>query len=501
MTATQGVQSRSQGRHVALLGIGLAFLALFLIPLLTQVKGLVLVGGAVVAGFGAALIIYRPHWGVLAVLAAIIIDIDPIGITGLSPPYLLSMVLSLPLTLAILQDREIWVLRLPQIRILFLIGALFLISVAWNYFQSSFSLPPETLRMLVIFVGRLAFLVFFLYFIKTRERIEITVWLIVGLISLLALDALYGFFTKSAVHAHFGEDRSHANFSLAENANRLGYICLFATSLLWFHYSHGKAHRWQALTLPLLFLLPLTTFTTGSRSGLLQTILLVAFILKEQKGWSIRKRIRTFLVLGLAGLFVAAVVPSHDVTRATTFDPSVETAGQASLRNRIATDFAALQIGLSHPLLGVGLGNFRWVKLVTPGLGMSSNTHNAYTWAFTSGGVGVLILYLLLHSLTYRMIRHLESAGPPEFLWLSKGLKVNLFLFLLFSAFTDFWLSDFLYLLVALPISMTVYWQRQYQQARQSLAAANGARIAQHTARRQHQPVPQIFSSSPRTSS
>ncbi len=484
----------------------MVFFTLLLVPILGPTRGLLFAGAAVVGVGGVILLCYKPHLGVAAILAALIIDIDPIGIRFLSIPYLLTMVLLIPLTLGILHDRDIAVLRVPQVVILLAITGLFTVSVVWNYFDyfnSPLRLPPETTRMLIILVGRFAFLVLFLYFITTREKIELTVWLAIGLVTWLAMDGLYGFFTKSAIHGHFGGDRAHANFSLAENANRLGYICLFGLCLLWFYHSYGKPRRWLIwLTFPLFFLLPLTVFTTGSRSGLLQTFLLIVFILKEQKGWSIQRRIGTVVGLGLAGLFVLAVAPSHDVTRATSFNPNADvgTPGEASLRNRLATDFAAIQIGLSHPLLGVGLANFHQVEILTPDIGSQSKTSNGYTWAMTSGGFGVLALYLLLFFLTYRALRRLESSGPPEFLWLSKGLKVNLFLFLLFSVFTDFWLSDFLYLLVAWPITMTEYWRRQRQHARQVLAAANATRIAQLAARRQRQTAPQIFSPSPGTS-
>jgi hypothetical protein len=168
------------------------------------------------------------------------------------------------------------------------------------------------------------------------------------------------------------------------------------------------------------------------------------------------------------------------------------------LRNRIQTDYAALKIGLSNPFLGIGIGNFRWAKLGSEGLGRASNTHNGYLWALTSGGVGVFALYLLLFVHSYRLIRQLERSGPRELLWLSKGLKVNLFLFLLFSAFTDFWLSDFLYLLISLPLAMTLCWQREQQQILKVQLAAKAAAMRNRAATQQQRPpFPQTPATSP----
>jgi len=287
---------------------------------------------------------------------------------------------------------------------------------------------------------------------------------------------------------------------MAANANRLAYICLFATTLLWFYYAHGKGAPWTKFVIfPLLFVLPLTTFTTGSRSGLLQTVLLVVFILKEQQGWSIVQRARTFILLGLTGLIIVMAVPSRNITRATSFDPNEEAPGQMSLRNRIQTDISAVKLALAHPLLGVGLGNFVAAQRLTPGLGTIGKTHNAYTWALTEGGIGVLALYLLFHLFTYRTLRRLERTGPPEFLWLSKGLKVNLFMFLLFSFFTDFWLSDFFYFLAVLPLAMTLYGQRQAQYSRQLLASSARIRTARLAAMRQPRSAQGVFATAPST--
>jgi hypothetical protein len=123
-------------------------------------------------------------------------------------------------------------------------------------------------------------------------------------------------------------------------------------------------------------------------------------------------------------------------------------------------------MAIDHPFLGVGIGNFQWTKAFY-GLARGAPTHNAYLWALTAGGIGVPVLYLLLFFVTYRMLRQLERSGPPELLWLSKGLKVNLFLFLVFSAFADFWLSDFLYLILGLTTAMNYLWQRQRQRLSQ----------------------------------
>jgi hypothetical protein len=78
-----------------------------------------------------------------------------------------------------------------------------------------------------------------------------------------------------------------------------------------------------------------------------------------------------------------------------------------------------------------------------------------------SGGLFALILYLLMFTITYRMLARVERAGPLDMLWLAKGLRIALILFLVFSGFGDMWLSEFLYLFPALAIAMTVVASRE----------------------------------------
>lgn len=438
---------------LVLQGLTLVFFILILIPVLSGGKRQLLLM-ALLAGICALWMIQRPHWGVLIILTTWFIQTDDLAGT----PYLVSAILLIPLGLSFLRDRGSWLLGVPQIQIFLIIGLLFLVSIWWSELKYPTTLFPEkdeTRRQITLFVTRLVWLIFFLYFITTRQRIELAVWLALGLIVAAALSALPAFLASG------GAKRAAATFSLARNSNRLAYICLFATSLVWFYRSFGQTQRWKLLTLPFLLFLPVTALTTGSRSGLLQMVTLAALVVKEQKGWSVTKRIYAIFVIGFIALLIFAIVPTIYLVRATSFDPQVHAPGQESLQHRIHVVFGALKMVASDPIFGAGIGNFTWVAPAFFGSG--GNTHNSYLWALTSGGIGVFALYLLLFYITYRMLKQLETSGPQEFLWLSKGLRVNLLLFLIFTAFADFWLSDFLYLIVGLTIAMTHLWQRGEQ--------------------------------------
>lgn len=403
----------------------------------------------------AVWLIKRPHWGVLIILGSWFLELKMLS--GLS--YVVSGTLLIPLSLSILRDRAIWVLRVPQIQIFLVLGVLFFVSTWWSDFKYPITMYPkkdQTIREVREFVTHLAWFVFFLYFIRTRKALQATVWVAVGLIVAAALSAVVPFLETG------GQDRAAANFSLANNSNRLAYICLFATTFVWFYRSYASSGRWEKLlTLPLLGILPVGALMAGSRSGLLQMVALAAVIIKDQKGWSVAKRLYCFFLMGLVGLLILAAVPSAYIERATTFDPAVEAPGQESLQNRLRVVLSALSMIGSDPIFGAGMGNLPWVAPAF--YGASGSTHNSYLWALAGGGIGVLALYLLLFYVTFRMVKRLERYGPRDLLWVSKALKTNLILFLIFSAFADMWLSDFLYLLVALIAAMHCFWQRQEQ--------------------------------------
>jgi O-antigen ligase len=227
---------------------------------------------------------------------------------------------------------------------------------------------------------------------------------------------------------------------------------------------HGQAGWLKALALPLLFCFPLVALTTGSRSGFLQLMILILLILKEQKRWSPGKRIGSLFFVASVGLVILLAVPVAQLTRVVTYDPDMDAPGRISLRERISHLYAAAELIGSDPILGVGIGNFLWMNQAF--YGHDKETHNSYVWALAAGGIGALALYLVLFHSTYRMLKQLEKTGPPELLWLIKGLAANLILFLVFSAFADFWLSDFLYIIVGLTIAMHYLDQRPHQSPR-----------------------------------
>jgi O-antigen ligase len=319
------------------------------------------------------------------------------------------------------------------------IGVLFIISTGWNALKETVPMPgtDTTQRELVSFFTRFLFLIFFLYFVRTERAIVACVVVFLALTVVVAGDALI-FYVREG-----GIKRAAASFGMAENSNRFAFACLFATSILWFYRLHGRSRRLKILSFPLILFFPVMVLASGSRSGFLQLIILMVFAVKELGGWSVTRRVRSAILILCLGLLIFTLAPSRQLVRALTFRTEVDVVGGRSLQRRLERVYHAAQMIASDPVFGVGIGNFAQLsRSVDPAGG---KPHNSYTWALTAGGFGVLFLYLRLFYLTYNQLKTAEAAASGALLGLVKAFRVNMVLFLVFTAFADFWLSELLY--------------------------------------------------------
>jgi O-antigen ligase len=434
--------------QATLYGAAVIGVTLLLIPALSSGKAFAVLL-SVVAGLVAVYMACRPHTAVLAIFVFWFFDVNLTGVKYFNVPYLLAGLLMLPLAIQILRDPSLTPLRVPQLKIYLAIGLVLVAAIGWSTLVHP-DPPPSardhTSRQFHLFITRLVFLVFVLYFIRTTRHIKQTMFVLVFLIAIAAIDALLPMLRGEAV------GRIRGSTGLTTNANRLAFVSVFATCVIWFFREFAAPSRWKQFTAPLLLLLPMTVLLTASRNGLLQLLVLGGMGLKEQRHWSPTRRLYSFLFVLAIVAVVLVAVPSAHLLRATSFDPTAVRPGQDSLRNRLTTVVAALHMTAENPLFGVGPGNFLWRHQAF--WGNPQATHNSYLWALTGGGPLLLGLYLLLFFRTHRMIRRAEASCSPDLLWVAKALRVNVILFMVFSAFADFWLTEWLYLLVGLAVAL-----------------------------------------------
>jgi O-antigen ligase len=221
-------------------------------------------------------------------------------------------------------------------------------------------------------------------------------------------------------------------------------------------------------------------FLSASRSGMINLLLMGVYFF-SRIGIPMRRFVITSLFLGIFGLLVMQVVPSSllpmssedavrkavtsatargnipsaYLDRITNFVTASRGSGvEVSTENRLDLALTGLRMFVDHPLLGVGVGNFRWRSIVDYHNPHVSALHNSYVLTLTEGGLVMMVGYVILFTVILKVLaeaRH-RSAEQPEvgLAWLVEGTQVMFVMFLIFSAFADCWHEAYLPFLAAL---------------------------------------------------
>jgi O-antigen ligase len=408
---------------------------------------------AVVCG-GAFLVFLwkQPQYGILVFLSTFLFTYPDFlqGFGLLTVNNVLGAVFCLLLAIHLARERDLWALHDPRIRLLLAISVVLLLStwLARN--------PPQGLRYLDRtatelwdFFTQFAFVVFMIHFIRTREHLNLVFGLFVLTIIATGLSAILVAGTDYRATAAFG-------IKAASNSNRLGFYSLAGIVILWYLRQEIASRLFRSSLLGLIGMLLLVVFLTGSRSALINTVVF-AVIVAIEAGAQPRRLISTILALGVLGLLVVKMVPQENLERSTAF---TNTAGERSEPGKSATSRlrvaqTALEIySDSNLILGVGPGNFRWIRQLDYDLERLS-LHNGYLWALLSGGVAGLVLYLRLYWVCWRDLRALERTPSDRSrapMWMVKSTRTILLLFLIFSLFAEAWLEILPFLIIALTV-------------------------------------------------
>ena len=207
------------------------------------------------------------------------------GLGLLGPNALISLVLASLLFVSVLTGGPTDFLRSNQIRCYVLLGALFAVNwVLVGRVQAPSSLADldHTARSLYRYVVHLSLLVFIIAFVRTRRQLLVLTGLFIAAILVTipgALSVSPDIETKMTAlrAAAVGAVRS------AENANRLAFMCVMGISVVWFAMQHYRSRLFRAGGALLILVLILTVFRSGSRSGVLNLILLVGLILLQSR--------------------------------------------------------------------------------------------------------------------------------------------------------------------------------------------------------------------------
>ncbi len=461
----------------ALGGLAIAALALALAALVDD-RAVFLGAALVVAIFGAALVFYKPHIGVLVIMSTMLMSY-PAALKGVGPFTINNMLGVILLTLLVFEtyrSHDYWFLREPEIRLLIAISVWMIgISLISDLFLPDKRLLPavsrakvtgpafygnndDTIRWIFELVSRLAFVVFFLQWIRSPNQLKWVLFLFA--------------FCVASVLPTLGPDmtRGEAEYRItskvvgwAVNLNRFAFMMNVGIALFIYLANVVRPVFWKlvflscaAVSMPLVML-------SASRSGFIG-LGLVSFLLLRSgqipRRWKIGSAAASLAMLALAFSFVLTDAHRERLLNVNPFATTDVNAGpreegSRSTEQRVSTLENAFVVISQYPLTGVGLSNFRWVNALMNG--SYKPPHNAYVWAAAEGGLPAILMYLTLFSFLFTRIQKLRPKfrNHPTLPYLADWLHLYLVLFFFFSIFADVWIEVHLYFIVAFSIVMS----------------------------------------------
>ena len=457
---------------------------------------------AVVAVLGAIaviVIVLNPIFGILCLLGTLILGL-PWFLAGdgrLTANNLLGLILLAVLIIQICLTRDLWFMRAPQVLIFFLIGGALVFSLmhARHIYVPHFATmtiqavaaKDQTENTLFTFFARLAFLLMFVNFVKTKRHIVLVLLAFLVFTMAVIPSAFYNLYnykgeediaTGKTIDADTGKATEFRvvsdTTSWAKNENRLAFMCNASILLIWMFMQIWKRWWIRCVGFALILTMAGLNLATASRSGFLCMGLVFLFLLGQRGvSWSFR-----FSVIGaifFCGLIFFLALPraSYDRLLNYSLDQSTHPQAWRSTQTRIETNQHAIAVFMKAPLVGVGPGNFRWLhrELYPYSIAAGRPNHNSFLWAATEGGGITLGLYLLMFTVIgFDLHKTHKRYVPGSDLWhVTRFLSGFLFTFVFFSAFADFWLEPHLYILAGTTMLLL---RRTYQFAEDAVPEA-----------------------------
>jgi len=403
------------------------------------------------------LILKHPVIGIFIFLATFLYSYPPFlrGIGMLTPNNLLGVVFTIMLAERVFRKKGAWFLRVPQVQLLIGIGIVFLISTLLAKASPEFITSADrTRKELWDFYAQTAFLIFMISFLQTRNHLKAVFSVMLISIILTAVSAL----SFATLTGEFSRAMARGGIKMAQNSNHLAFYCLFGLVISYYllHETGNLILKGSLVILAMILLLVI--LLSASRNAFLN--LLVFFgVISIESGLEFRKILMILFLAGALLLLAFNLVPKQNLDRITALkmDPTQKEASQ-SMSERKQSLKAGLRIFLdSNPLLGIGPGNYRWIRQAHYDHKRVA-THNAYLWSAISGGIPALILFLLLFWTSWKdlcwMARQKAGSSSLPPIWMIKATRTVLLLFMVFSIFTESFLDLMPFLLVGVTIIM-----------------------------------------------
>lgn len=230
-----------------------------------------------------------------------------------------------------------------------------------------------------------------------------------------------------------------------DNPNDLSFAIAMATPCCWAFVFRTRNTLKKMVWIFFLVTMASAVFRTASRGGLL-TLLVTSFTCMWEFGIK-GKRKSIFALVGLGAVAFLALAPAKvlDMRFASIFKPSEDTSAYESAKDRQRLFSRGLEVTVSHPIFGIGPGNFLVVS------GNWHVSHNTFTELAAEGGIPALVLFLLLLKESFSNLgtaKKFSGSQTEEALW-GNALRASLVAFIGGACFASVPYQFFPYMLVA----------------------------------------------------
>lgn len=336
---------------VACAGVGIALL--LLPPLIVAAGTLALMVCAAIA--------WRPHWGATVTLMLLYIPVEVYlpRVAAIASPLVMSALTFFAYTLALLRRREQFRWR-AELGWVGMFGVTILLATAQVPGNEVLAACAFDVAKLVLMFTALQQL------LNSEDRAYATMkWLVLAA-SVLALVAVYGWVTGSAVLMEHGMPRAIVAMDNFDDPNDLAAALVIAVplALLLFLRGGNPATRFGGVTA---FAILVTAIAlTNSRGGMLALGVALVVMLQFRYGWT-----RPMLIMGAALGLLLVFGPDR-------FNPE-SVRGDDSAIGRLEAWQAGLEMLARDPLFGVGYDQFERRHIIP--------AHNSFIHALGEGGL------------------------------------------------------------------------------------------------------------------
>lgn len=468
----------------------LPLLALGLVALGAAALGPESLTMTLIGGIGIIVVALRPQWGVTALMVTLMVQygsrryeregfaglasLVPAGEGLLTLNNLLGLFLSLLLVYHVYRDGDWSFLKNRQVQ--FVVLATFILT--FSALISGID-PAEQIDLGLrltggqdpsrLLISRALFLVLFVFFIVRPSDLR----LIVAVFLLLAVTTAW---SGSGAAIYQGGRPEVADYRAGgvevliqstQNPNRLALICTLALIYIW-EFSQVHARRWRWLAVAAVLLMVITVFLSASRGGVVGLFLSGLLLFVRRRGGSSRF-VYAIAVIGIGAMLIGQIVPEEALERISNLpgmSSESNTQGQGSIERRGYTYGVGFDIWTDAPLVGIGPGNWPYVRFITDPLRSAAAPHNSFLKVLVEGGLLTLAAYLALFYYTIRDLWRCE--GSPQAMaharadgldWVLVATRICLVSFLVFSLFADLWDLIFSYMLIGIAAVLI----RRYQ--------------------------------------